>query len=418
MMHALKTVPTVLMALMWLALPLAHAEPTWLPPSAQVAAALQASPELQQARARQQAQWQRARATELGPAEWALRLGQQQRRVREPQERFAETSVALERPLRLWGKAAMDAQLAEQDRALAWLELADARHEASRALLSHWMQALHAQQEAASAEQELALARELQRQAQARLRLGDASALDARLAQAELERALARQALAQAQISRSTAQLRRLYPGLPDPTWPASPEPLPMSQQAELAQSLAVFLQRHHELQLLRGQALRQQHWAQRLERERRPDPTVGVHALRERAGAEQVLGLSLSLPLAGSYRESLARAALAEAQEYEQRWQHRQLQLAAEFEARWALLARQESALAALSSAARTQRAAADSAQRAYLLGEYGMAELIQNRRLANEQDAARQRLQLDWLHQQALLALDLHQLWDLDDD
>ncbi len=84
----------------------------WLPPAAQVAPVLQASPLIQAARARQEAQLQRARGLEAGSAEWALRLNQQQRRVRDPQERFAETTLALERPLRLWGKAGMDARIA------------------------------------------------------------------------------------------------------------------------------------------------------------------------------------------------------------------------------------------------------------------------------------------------------------------
>src|SRR5574343_197792 len=217
----------------------------WLPPTAQVAPVLQASPLIQSARARQEAQLQRARGIEAGSGEWAVRLNQQQRRVREPQERFAETTLALERPLRLWGKADMDARLAEQDREVARIGLADALHEASRTLLTQWFGALRARLDADSAERELQLARELDRQARVRLRQGDISQLDARLAEAELQR--------------SAAQLQRLYPGLPEPRWPqgeALPPPLPTQP---LDAALQEFLAHHHELNLLRAETRRQQ---------------------------------------------------------------------------------------------------------------------------------------------------------------
>lgn len=197
----------------------------WLPPTAQVAPVLQASPLIQSARARQEAQLQRARGIEAGSGEWAVRLNQQQRRVREPQERFAETTLALERPLRLWGKADMDARLAEQDREVARIGLADALHEASRTLLTQWFGALRARLDADNAERELQLARELDRQAQVRLRQGDVSQLDARLAKAELQRSEATSRLAQAELQRSIAQLQRLYPGLPQPRAPRTMSP-------------------------------------------------------------------------------------------------------------------------------------------------------------------------------------------------
>ena len=375
----------------------------WLPSTAQVAPVLQASPLIQSARARQEAQLQRARGLEAGSGEWAVRLNQQQRRVRDPQERFAETTLALERPLRLWGKAGMDARIAEQDREVARIGLADALHEASRTLLTQWFAALRARLDADSAERELQLARELDRQARVRLRQGDISQLDARLAQAELQR--------------SAAQLQRLYPGLPEPRWPqgdALPPPLPTQP---LDAALQEFLAHHHELNLLRAEARRQQQLAERVERDRWPDPSVGLYTARERAGGEQLVGLSLAMPLSGTYRESQARAAQAEAQALAQRVQQLERELGAQFEARWLQLTQQQQALVALRAAAATQRLAADKSLTAYTLGEHSMTELIQNRRLANEQQLASQRLLLDGLQSRALIELDAHRLWDLDD-
>ena len=65
--------------------PHAQALQDWLPSSVQVAPVLLASPAVQAARAHQDAQLQRARGVEAGSSEWALRLNQQQRRVRDPQ---------------------------------------------------------------------------------------------------------------------------------------------------------------------------------------------------------------------------------------------------------------------------------------------------------------------------------------------
>ena len=117
------------------------------------------------------------------------------------------------------------------------------------------------------------------------------------------------------------------------------------------------------------------------------------------------------------TYRESQARAALAEAHALAQQVQQLERQLTADFEAHWQQLAQQAQALVALCAAAATQRLAADKSLTAYTLGEHSMTELIQNRRLANEQQLASQRLLLDSLHNQARIELDTHRLWDLDD-
>ena len=389
----------------------------WLPSNAQVAPVLQASPLIQAARARQDAQLQRARGLEAGSGEWAVRLNQQQRRVRDAQERFAETTAALERPVRLWGKAGMDARLAEQDREVARIGLADALHEASRTLLTHWFAALRARLDADSTQRELALARELDRQARARLRQGDISVLDARLAEAELQRSEAAAGLAQAELARSTTVLQRLYPGLSAPQWPAGAvtDPAPLPQ--DMGTALQEFLAQHHELQLLRAESRRQQQLAERLERDRWPDPTLGLYTARERAGAEQLVGVSVSMPLSGTWRASQAQAARSEAIALQEQVQQLERTLGSDFEARWLQAGHQQQAVAALRQAADTQRLAAEKSLTAYTLGEHSMTELIQNRRLANEQQLASQRLRLDWLLNRARIELDAHRLWDLDD-
>ncbi len=388
----------------------------WLPDSRQVAPVLHASPAIAAARAQRDALVARAQATQTGPHEWALRLSQQSRRVQEPDARFSETSASLERPLRLWGKAGLDRDLAEQGRQVAHIGLADALHEASRQLMQRWFDALRAEREVASAGRELGLAQTLHRQSRIRLQQGDISALDTRLVEAELQRAEAAQSQARSRQAGAQATLQQLYPGLPSPVWPQADDFAPPPADDE-RQALQDFLGQHHELKLLRAEALRLQQLAERLDKDRWPDPTVGIYTARERAGAEQVVGLSLSVPLPGSYRQSQARAAQADALAALDRVRQLERQLGADFTARWQQWQHGQRALAAIQAAADAQSQAAEKSLLAYTLGEHSMTELIQNRRLANEQRLARDRLQLEQVQAWALLQLDLHRVWDLDD-
>ena len=389
----------------------------WLPPTEQVAQVLKSSPQIGAARAQLEAQRQQAQVTELGRGEWTLRLNQQQRRTQELSSRFGETGVSLERPVRLWGKAELDAQLAELEREVARIGLADALHEASRQLLHLWWDALRARVDWEAAQQDEQLAAELERQAQARFRQGDVAALDARLAEADLQRAQAATRLAYAEWSRRRNQLQRLYPGLPEPVAPSLRDgPLGLPGQA-MADALKDHLAHHHELHLLRAEVRHQQQWAERMARDRRPDPTVGFYVNRERSGAEQVLGLSLSMPLSGTWRDAQARSAQAQAQMKEDTLRQLERTLAADFEGRWGQLVDGQQALSSLRAAASTQALAAEKSRTAYRLGEHSMTEVIQNRRLAHEQALAADRLYLDGLRQRALLELDAHRLWDLDD-
>ena len=221
----------------------------------------------------------------------------------------------------------------------------------------------------------------------------------------------------QAERARSTALLQRLYPGLPArPALPTEGLDLP-PLSTDMATALQDYLAHNHELNLLKSEALRQQQLAERIERDRWPDPTVGLFSARERAGSEQLVGVSVAMPLSGTWRESQARAAASEAGALHDKVQHLERNLASEFEARWLQATHQQQALAALQRAAATQRLAADKSLTAYTLGEHSMTELIQNRRLANEQQLASQRLRLEWLYNRAQIELDAHRLWDLDD-
>ena len=387
----------------------------FLPPAAVVQQVLLASPALQGALAQKSAQMHRAQMTASGTAEFTVRMNQQSRRVQQPQERFAETSISLERPLRWWGKGQLDADLADKSREVARIAYADALHEASRSLMQQWFSLRKAQVDVSSASTSLGLAQALVRQAQARLKQGDISQLDADLAQAELQRCQAALQAAQAQHAALKITLSRQYPGLPlelhTPGFGHLPDLPPM---AGLQQT---FLENHHELNLWRAEAARMRVLAERIDKDKWPDPTVGMYTMRERQGAEQIVGVSLSMPLAGQARQSHALAAQAESQNAQDKVRHLQAQWGADFEARWTQIQHHKLAAQHLQTAARIQGQAADKSLKAYAVGEHTMTELLQNQRLANEQRRESEQMQWDVVERQALLTLDLHQIWDFDE-
>ncbi|MEY4733168.1 MAG: hypothetical protein RLZZ464_1234 [Pseudomonadota bacterium] len=387
----------------------------WLPASEQVQAIVKTSHGILAAQSQQAAQVQRARATELGPAEFNLRMSQQQRKTFDPSSRFQEQLVSLERPVRWWGKAGLDAGLAEQGRQVARIAYADALHEASRELMRQWF-ALHQLALARDgATAQAALSQELHRQAQLRLKQGDISQLDASLAQAELQRAQAAQAVAQAQWTAAWAQAQKRYPGLPEPVWPKAQGDV--TDLPALQPLLQTFLQNHHELNLRRAEVQRLRLQAERLDRDRWPDPVLGVYAARERAGAENIMGVSVAFALPGSARQAHAAAALAEANQLEEQLQQMTLELGAAFEARWLSLQMQRQALSGLQAAVRTQTQAVQQSTKAFAMGEHSMTELIQNRRLAQESLRESHKLQLELVESWALMNLDLHRIWDFDE-
>lgn len=385
-----------------------------LPSTARVQEVLLASPQIQSARYRQQAQTARAQQQAQGSHEFAVRINQQSRRVQDPAQTFGETQLTLERPLRWWNKGQADQQLSEQSRTIAQVGYADALHEGSRRLLTQWLLAWRAKVVLDSAQEQAQLTQTLERQAAARLRQGDISQLDAELARAEWQRVSVQRDLAHSEWARAQAVLTRLYPGLGVPG--SMPEHIQLPDLAPLDVLREDFLRKHHELNLMRAESARATLTAQRQQQERLPDPTVGVFSARERMGAERVVGVSVGIALPSASRQYLATAAQAEASAWEDRVRQAELELGAEFDRRWLSARDLRQSLAQMSAATRIQQHAASQALRAYTLGESTMTDVLQHRRWADEQWKTLRLLQLEWLEQMAFIELDLHQLWDLD--
>jgi outer membrane protein TolC len=388
-----------------------------LPPTEIVARVLLAQPAVQAAGSQIRVEEANRRRLEAGGYEWNLRLGGQQRRSRPasgPDERFNEWNAAIERPLRLPGKASLDSELGAAGVALAATGHGDALHEASRHLLKSWFVWLRENAAASQWSAQLGLLDKQAKAVQRRQQLGDAARLETIQTAAALAQAAAQ--LAQARVRQQTAaeDLRRRYPGLPIATPTAIANPIPV--EGGETDWVTAILEQSHELELSRGETQRARIAASRASGDRLPDPTFGLHVSCERAGEDQIVGAYLSIPLPGGARRAASDAAAAQSEVAI----HREAAATRKISAEAAMLYQSASAAFASWQASRNAAErlgeAAEMTARAYQLGEGSLNELLAARRLANEAELSARLMQLDALELHYRLQLDAHRLWALD--
>lgn len=392
-----------------------HASPTYLPPEAAVKAVILDSPAIQSTRLKKESMIFKGEAIKAGTGELSVRTSLQQRRIPLTNERFSESSIGLERPIRSWGKSDLDADLSQQMQTLSSIEYSDALHEASRRLMKLWFAHLRSLADQTITQSSLTLAKSLYQQTSARFAQGEISKVDLALAHAELQRAQAAYEASQAQYASSLAAWTYRYPALKPPVQ------LPPLTLPELMGSLdamrTLFLANNHELNMMRADAKRLQLIALRMDKERRPDPTIGVYVTSDRGGAERLVGVSLLIPFSGPARTAQAQSAQAEARASESQVSQLEQQLGADFEARWNQFKFKRLAASSLLRAAQEQAYAVEKSRKAYVLGEYSMSDILNINRAANEHQQAEKQMTLDVLELFALLQLDMHQIWDFDE-
>lgn len=388
-----------------------------LPPREAVIQVLRAQPSVQAAGGQIQVEEANRRRLEAGNHEWSLRLGGQQRKATpngSPNERFTEWNAAVERPLRLPGKAALDSEIGSLGVNLAETAQGDTLHESSRNLLKSWFIWLRESATAAQWREQSALLEQQSKALKRRLQLGDTSRLEQ--IQAEAAQAQAEAQLAQARVRQRSAHedLRRRFPGLPLQEQESVAAPEAVKGTAE--EWINAILEHNHELALARGEAQRAQSLAGRSSRERLPDPTVGVQFSRERGGEENVMGAYISIPLPGSARFAASDASRAQVGVASSREAAVRQRIEAEAAQLYA------TAVAAVDSwqssriAAEHLTRAAEMTTRSYQLGEGTLSDLLAGRRLANEARLAARLMQLEALELRYRLLLDAHRLWDFD--
>lgn len=418
------TLRTAALVLAWLALPPAQAQTPAEPllPSAQaMAQVFRRTPAWQAATLGRQAEQAGLRQGQAGAQEWVVSASLQRWRqgdLAQPAQ-WQEWEIGIDRPIRLPGKrplaeAAGQARVAQAEAGLqrAWREF-------GRQYLQHWATW---QRESAAAQVSEDLVALLQRQAQAvatRQRLGDAARIETAQAQAALAQAQAQAQAARARATQARTTLDTLFAGWADGLAPLPATGLPTGgatdalagqdaaawQAAQLAHSAELALARQ-EASVLRAQAAVDQ-------AERRPDPSVGLRLGSSRGGAERMVGVVLSMPIGGGYRDAGAaatalRAAAAEQQADELARQLRAegLQRLAERDIADAVAQRQQEAASRLTSVA-------DTLARGFSLGEGSLGDVLAARRLAHEQALVAAASEVERQHARLRLLLEAGQLW-----
>lgn len=360
-----------------------------LPPPAQVIELLQRAPAYQAALLGIDAEQSVQRQYRLGAAEWTGSVSAARRSQSSPvSERSQEWELGLERSLRLPGKAAVfeRAGAARVDQAQAMRRLV--WREQARQLLERQGSWLREQESARLWALQLSV---LEQQAEAvrkRQRLGDAARIEQQQAEAALAQAQAQAQTAAGRALSAREALERQFPGISANT--ATPLPAPQALPRVDEDWLQALLKSSPELALAgREHALAEAQM--RLDAaETRPDPTLGLRLGRARSGAEQVLGVVLSMPFGGDYRAAGAAASASRATAAA-------LQLAAqerrvEAEAAQRLREAQTAHGSWLRNAEAAQRLsqAAEGLARGYQLGEGSLGEVLMARRQAHEQELA----------------------------
>ena len=394
----------------------------FLPTEAEVKSALLSSPMMDMARSKRDAGSAKALGIDVGPAEFTLRGSAQRRQEMLTGTPLHESMVSIERPIRLWGKRGLDAELSKQTLAYADIEYSDAMHEGTRELMRLWFSHLKALVDQKNAQSNLELTQKMYRLTQIQFKNGEVSQLDHQLASAELNRVRAADAVAKAQVQTARAAFTQRYPNVALPSQVSlTLGPHERAPLEALSDSMEVmrqeFLEKNHELNMMRIDAKRLQLVAQRAQKDQMPDPTIGVFTARERSGTESISGLLFSMPIAGSSRTYHSKVAMAEAQAAADKVRLLEQQLAASFDAMWLQFQNKRSASDSLRLAWEGQAQAAEKSLKAYALGEGNLAQTLMISRFASESLSAAESMNLEALELLALIRLDLHQMWDFDE-
>ncbi|MFO1205275.1 MAG: TolC family protein [Burkholderiales bacterium] len=416
------TASIVLMAACWVPVVGARAAADFpdLPPESQVLAALTQHPAVLAAEADVQFEEANRRRLKAGTYEFHVRAEVQNRHVLlDPgSTNYAEYGVAVERPVRLPGKATLDEEIGSEGVEVARLTRGAAMHDTSRRLLQLWFAWLR---EHAAVQQWLEQVAVLQQQVaitSKRLRAGDAPRLELNLAAAAASQAEASALQARTRESIARTELEQTFPGLRAPQTVVFVEPQPVTQPFDYWRDRIV--EYNHEIARAREEVKRRELLVSRARADQTPDPTLGVRYMNEFGGAEKIAGMFVSMPIPGEARAASSQAAVAQVSLATQQESAALRMVGAEMSATY------HGAVGAFDAAGKAREAAdamtrnADLTGRAYQLGESSLNDVLVARRLALEAGLALRNARLQAQEARYRLLLDAHLLWpiDLDED
>ncbi|MFM9916879.1 MAG: TolC family protein [Rhizobacter sp.] len=388
--------------------------PADLPPTELARQSIDQDPAVVEARGTLSAAGHGAAALRAGSYEWTTRLSAQRRRY-DGGGNSNEWAAALERTIRIGGKAEIDAELGDNDLAIGRARLGAARREAARALADLWLDLLATSRQRELWAEQLTFAQTSHQAVEKRRKAGDASTLDLNVASADLIEVQRQSSAAATAEAKAKARLAVRFPTLKYTPLPLTEPPaldmdLPQWRERILAQSdpirAAVGLLKKAELSAARAKA------------DRIPDPTVGVYTASEAFHNERIVGLSVSIPFSGSYRSERMGQALQEAEAaralVDRQKRDEEAAIAEAFVDAMGGLERWRLASQGLS----TTRDSARLTQRAYTLGEADLQTLLLARRQALDASTAAEQARVEALRWHYRLLVDAHLIWSLEEN
>lgn len=409
----------IMMTLGWaLVLPLQvvaqPATPSDLPPAELARAAIEQEPSVVKARYALEAAGHAGRRIAASPYEWSVGVDGQRRRY-DTGGNSNEWTARIERPIRIGGKAELDQGLGDATERIARVELAQARHEAARALADLWIDWLATIQARELAKEQLGFAESSASAVAGRRKAGDASLLDLNAAQADAAEARRQFDAVQAQEAKAILRLRARFPSL-------VMEPRSLSEPVELDMEEVQWRERvlaeSETLRIMQESLKRAELTADRARADRIPDPTVGIYTASEARRSERIVGVSVSIPLGGTYRRETMQEALKQVDvtraELERQRKEVDLAIAETInDARTALrrwrLAEQSAQMA---------RENARLGQRGYAIGEGDLQALLLLRRQSVDAVGASLSSRIEALKARNRLLVDAHLIWGLADE
>ncbi len=382
-----------------------------LPDEPLVVAALDNHPSVDSGAQRVEAARAAAQMLARGGQEFTLSSSYMSRDITN-ERRYDEFDASLTRPIRLPGKAGLDRKSGQLGIEVAQNLMEDARHQTALVLAQMWIDWLAAGELHSN---DLATADLLEQEVRALTRrheLRDASRLEIDQTQAALDQARGQATRTRADLERANAMLAANFPDLPLALSPPSlgtPE-LP-SDGLEVLRDLVIS--RSHEVLASQREAERISTLAERAQRDRFADPSVGVRVFRERGGLERGGGLTFSMPLGGGYRKAAADQASSDASaaQFELVSTRRMVEATAQSDL---LDARNRLASWEMFDAgARTAATAAMRVSTGYRLGAIDLSDLLMARR--QEHDARRMEItaRADSIRSLLKLQIDAHVIW-----
>lgn len=389
-----------------------------LPPEAQVVAVLEQHPAVLAAQAGIQFEEANRDRLRAGVYEFTVRADAQNRHVTlaPGSTNYGEYGVAVDRPVRLPGKAALDAKIGAEGVQVARLTQGAALHDTSRRLLQLWFAWLREYAAVRQWTQQVAVLGQQVDITRKRVRAGDAPRLELNLAEAAASQAEASALQAQTRESMARGELEQTFPGLHPPETVTLVEPQPVTQSFEYWRDRIV--EHNHEVARAREEVKRRELLVSRARADQMPDPTVGVRYMNEFGGAEKIAGMFVSVPLPGQARSALSQAAVAQVGVAAQNEYAALRMVSTEVSSTYLGAVGAYDASQKARAAAEAMTRNAELTARAYQLGESSLNDALVARRLALESGLASRNAQLQAQEARYRLLLDAHLLWPLEVD